>query len=44
RQRWLAACRGLGDAGWPVLDRAPGGGPRRWRLGELAVAWSAVAG
>ncbi|WP_299035846.1 class I SAM-dependent methyltransferase [uncultured Pseudokineococcus sp.] len=44
RQRWLASCRGLRDDGWPVLDRAPAGGPRRWRLGEVAVRWSAVAG
>ena len=27
-----------GEAGWPVLDR-----PARWRLGELTVAWPAVA-
>lgn len=38
RQRWIAAVGGLRDAGWPVLD-----GPARWRLGELTVAWSAVA-
>ena len=38
RQRWLAAVRSLEDAGWPVL-----GGPARWRLGELTVAWDAVA-
>jgi hypothetical protein len=38
RQRWLAACTALRDDGWPVLD-----GPRRWRLGELSVAWAAVA-
>jgi hypothetical protein len=38
RQRWSAMCRGLLDAGWPVLD-----GPSRWRLGELTVAWDAVA-
>lgn len=38
RQRWIAACRALRDAGWPVLD-----GPSRWRLGELSVAWAAVA-
>ncbi|MEJ5913993.1 class I SAM-dependent methyltransferase [Pseudokineococcus sp. 1T1Z-3] len=43
RQRWLATCQGLADDGWPVRGRAAGGGPRRWRLGELAVAWSAVA-
>ena len=38
RQRWVATVGGLRDAGWPVLD-----GPTRWRLGELTVAWSAVA-
>jgi hypothetical protein len=38
RQRWMAACTALRDQGWPVLD-----GPRRWRLGELTVAWAAVA-
>jgi hypothetical protein len=25
-------------ADWPLLD-----GPSRWRLGEITVAWSAVA-
>jgi len=38
RQRWTAMCRGLRDAGWPIHD-----GPSRWRLGELTVAWDAVA-
>lgn len=38
RQRFIAAVRGLRDAGWPVHD-----GVARWRLGELTVAWSAVA-
>ncbi|NKX56307.1 class I SAM-dependent methyltransferase [Arthrobacter sp. E918] len=38
RQRWLAMCRSLHAAGWPLLD-----GPARWRLGELTVAWHAVA-
>jgi hypothetical protein len=38
RQRWMATARALIDDGWPVLD-----GPSRWRLGELTVAWSAVA-
>ncbi|WP_445155298.1 class I SAM-dependent methyltransferase [Arthrobacter sp. Hor0625] len=38
RQRWTAMCRAVRDAGWPVLD-----GPSRWRLGELTVAWDAVA-
>lgn len=38
RQRWLTACGTLRDQGWPLLD-----GPGRWRLGELSVAWEAVA-
>nr|WP_246036350.1 class I SAM-dependent methyltransferase [Sinomonas susongensis] len=38
RQRWITAARSLKDAGWPVLH-----GPARWRLGELTVAWEAVA-
>jgi hypothetical protein len=38
RQRFLAAVRSLRDDGWPVLD-----GPSRWRLGEVGVAWDAVA-
>jgi hypothetical protein len=37
RQRWLAAVRGMREAGWPLLD-----GPARWRLGEVTVAWDAV--
>jgi hypothetical protein len=38
RQRWLHTVAAVRDAGWPVLDR-----PARWRLGEITVAWSAVA-
>lgn len=38
RQRWLRMCQGMHDDGWPVV-RAPS----RWRLGELTVAWTAVA-
>jgi hypothetical protein len=38
RQRWRQAVAAVRAAGWPVLDR-----PARWRLGELTVAWSAVA-
>jgi hypothetical protein len=35
RQRWLATVTALRHSGrWDVL-----GGPRRWRLGELTVAW-----
>lgn len=38
RQRWLATTHTVREAGWPLLD-----GPRRWRLGEVSVAWAAVA-
>jgi hypothetical protein len=38
RQRWLATVRTMLTEGWPILD-----GPARWRLGEVTVAWSAVA-
>lgn len=38
RQRFIAAARSLRDQGWPVT-----GGTRRWRIGELTVAWSVVA-
>jgi SAM-dependent methyltransferase len=38
RQRWIAAMGSLRGSGVPVLD-----GPARWRLGEVTVAWSAVA-
>jgi hypothetical protein len=37
RQRFVAAVRRVRAAGWPVLDTA-----RRWRLGEVSVAWDAV--
>jgi len=37
RQRWRAMCDALG-ADWPVLS-----GPDRHRLGELTVAWPAIA-
>ena len=42
RQRWLRAVAALAD-GWPVVTRPPSGGPRRWRLGEVTLPWSAVA-
>ncbi len=42
RQRWMAAITAL-SADWPVLRRAPRGGPRRWRLGEVTLPWAAVA-
>lgn len=38
RARWTEAVRLLHAGGWPVVDRA-----RRWRSGEITVAWSAVA-
>ncbi len=38
RQRFLATCEATRSAGWPVLGAA-----KRWRLGEVGVAWSAVA-
>ncbi len=34
RQRWLRTVASLRATGWPVLD-----GPRRWRLGEVTLAW-----
>ena len=37
-QRWLATCASMRESGWPVL-----GTRARWRLGELTVAWEAVA-
>jgi hypothetical protein len=37
-QRWIATAQGLAADGWPVA-----GGRSRWRLGELTVAWDAVA-
>ena len=38
RQRFVACAEELRADGWPVLH-----GPSRWRLGELGVAWEAVA-
>jgi hypothetical protein len=37
RQRWIAAVASL-RSDWPIHGRA-----NRWRLGEVTVAWSAVA-
>jgi hypothetical protein len=37
-QRWVAVAQSMRDAGWPVV-----GTKSRWRLGELTVAWQAVA-
>jgi hypothetical protein len=42
RQRWLAAVAALADD-WPVIRHAPYGGQARWRLGELALPWAALA-
>jgi hypothetical protein len=42
RQRWLSAVASVADA-WPVLRYPPYGGPRRWRLGEVTLPWSALA-
>jgi hypothetical protein len=39
RQRWAAAAERLAADGFPIV-----GGRERWRLGELTVAWEAVAG
>ena len=41
RQRWLTAISVL-SADWPVLRQPPRGGPRRWRLGEVTLSWSAL--
>jgi hypothetical protein len=38
RQRWLATLAAAAEEGWPLLDT-----PTRWRLGEVTVAWAAVA-
>ncbi len=38
RQQFMAMCRSLKADDWPLLDD-----PRRWRLGEVTVAWDAVA-
>ena len=37
-QRWIAVCKSLTAAGWPVKQDQ-----RRWRLGEITVDWSSVA-
>ena len=37
-QRWIATVQGVVADGWPVL-----GTRSRWKLGELTVAWDAVA-
>jgi hypothetical protein len=42
RQRWLNAVASMA-ADWPVLRQPPGGGPGRWRLGEVTLPWAALA-
>ena len=37
-QRWIATVETMKANGWPVI-----GGRTRWRLGEITVAWDAVA-
>jgi hypothetical protein len=37
-QRWQATVQSLATSGWPIV-----GGRSRWRLGEVTVAWGAVA-
>jgi hypothetical protein len=37
-QRWLATCEQLLAEGWPIVVNR-----KRWRLGEITVAWNAVA-
>lgn len=37
-QRWIATAESLLGLGWPVL-----GSKARWKLGELTIAWSAIA-
>ncbi|WP_069816797.1 methylase [Streptomyces sp. TP-A0874] len=37
RQRWMRSVRSLA-ADWPLTD-----GPKRWRQGEVSVAWGALA-
>jgi len=37
-QRWIAVAQAMRAEGWPVIGSA-----NRWKLGELTVAWNAVA-
>jgi hypothetical protein len=37
-QRWIAVCKSMTEAGWPVKQDQ-----RRWRLGEITVDWTAVS-
>ncbi len=36
-QRWVAVCRDLAAAGWPISKDS-----KRWRLGEITVDWNSV--
>lgn len=38
RQRFVASVETVAAAGWPIV-----GGRRRWRLGEVSVAWPTIA-
>jgi len=38
RQRFITMAQSLKDQGWPISDSAA-----RWRLGEVTVAWEAIA-
>lgn len=40
RQRWVASCAEMA-AEWP-LQSGPLGGEKRWKLGEITVAWDAI--
>jgi hypothetical protein len=37
-QRWIAVCKSMTEAGWPIKQET-----KRWRLGEITVDWDAVA-
>ena len=37
-QRWIATCRDLKNAGWPITNNQ-----KRWALGELTLSFDAVA-
>jgi len=37
-QRWIAVCKSMTEAGWPIKQET-----KRWRLGEISVDWDAVA-
>jgi hypothetical protein len=36
-QRWIAVCKSMTEAGWPIKQET-----KRWRLGEITVDWDAV--